>query len=199
MVNEAIVIATHNKDKFKELENILKSSGILIKSLIDFPEIGEIPETGETLEENALIKARTVYQLTGITTISDDTGLEVEALNGEPGIYSARWAGIDCSYEDNINKMIKKIKFINPNNRMAKFKTIMALVDKNREHITQGVIKGVILEETKGFGGFGYDPVFYIPAKGKTFAEMSDLEKGKISHRGLALKKMIEYLKNYYG
>ena len=193
-----IIIATHNNDKFYEFEKMLKPVGISIKSLSEFTEVGEIPETGKTLKENALIKAKTVYQLTGVTALSDDTGLEVVALNGEPGIYSARWAGINCNYEDNINKMIKKIKLINTNKRIAKFRTVMALVGKNREHITEGVIKGVILDKTKGFGGFGYDPVFYIPTKGKTFAEMSVLEKGKISHRGLALKKMIKHLKNYY-
>ena len=198
MRNKRIVIATHNKDKYNEMKIILESIGLSIKSLSDFPEIGEIPETGNTLKENALIKAKTVFQLTGLPALSDDTGLQVDAFNGEPGVYSARWAGDNCSYSDNVNKMIDKIKSINPENRTAQFRTVMAFVDEKREHIAEGIIKGRIIEEAKGVGGFGYDPVFYIPSKGKTFAEMSVLEKGKISHRGLALKNMLKHLKTFY-
>jgi XTP/dITP diphosphohydrolase len=198
MINNIIVIATHNKNKFSEMEFILKPLGMKIKSLYDFPEIGDIPETGDTLEENALIKAKTVFELTGISTLSDDTGLEVDALNGKPGVYSARWAGENCSYSDNVNKLINKIQTLPESKRNAQFRTVMAFVNKNTEHTEEGVIKGLILDSAKGVGGFGYDPVFYIPSKGKTFAEMSLDEKGKISHRGIALNNMLTYLKTNF-
>ena len=198
MENRAIIVATHNRDKFMEMKHKLSGLKIQVYSLKDFPEIGEIPETGQTLEENALIKARTVYDLTKIPALSDDTGLEVDALNGEPGVYSARWAGDDCTYADNVDKMINEIKVVPKNNRRAQFSTIMAFVDNNLEHIESGNIKGEILEEAKGVGGFGYDPVFYIPLEAKTFAEMSNEEKGKISHRGIALNKMILFLNKYF-
>lgn len=198
MKNNSIIIATHNKDKFSEMKGLLNSLNILVYSLADFPEIGEIPETGKTLEENALIKAQTVYDITNIPSLSDDTGLEVLALNNEPGVYSARWAGENCTYQDNVNKMIAEIKYIPENDRSAQFKTVMAFVDEKLEHIEKGSIQGHILDEAKGVGGFGYDPVFYIPMEGKTFADMSKEEKGKISHRGVALKKMVNYLKTYY-
>jgi len=198
MKNNTIVIATHNKNKLSEMKFILKPLGINIKSLFDFPEIGDIPETGNSLEENALIKAKTVFKLTGFSTLSDDTGLEVDVLNGEPGVYSARWAGENCSYSDNVNKLISKIKLISADRRNAQFRTVMAFVNKNVEHTEEGIIKGLILDTAKGVGGFGYDPVFYIPMKRKTFAEMSLDEKGKISHRGLALNNMLTYLKTNF-
>ncbi|MBC8197165.1 MAG: RdgB/HAM1 family non-canonical purine NTP pyrophosphatase [Candidatus Marinimicrobia bacterium] len=198
MKNNTIVIATHNKNKLSEMKFILKPLGMNIKSLFDFPEVGDIPETGNSLEENALIKAKTVYKLTGFSALSDDTGLEVDALNGEPGVYSARWAGENCSYSDNVNKLISKIKLISVYRRNAQFRTVMAFVNKNVEHTEEGIIKGLILDTAKGVGGFGYDPVFYIPMKRKTFAEMSLDEKGKISHRGLALNNMLTYLKTNF-
>ena len=198
MKNNTIVIATHNKNKLSEMKFILKPLGMKIKSLFDFPEIGDIPEIGNSLEENALIKARAVFELTGLSALSDDTGLEVDALNGEPGVYSARWAGENCSYLDNVKKLINKIKSIPLDKRNAQFRTVMAFVNKNVEHIEEGIIKGLILDTAKGVGGFGYDPVFYIPLKRKTFAEMSLDEKGKISHRGLALNNMLIYLKTNF-
>ncbi len=198
MKNNTIVIATHNKNKLSEMKFILKPLGMKIKSLFDFPEIGDIPEIGNSLEENALIKARAVFELTGLSALSDDTGLEVDALNGEPGVYSARWAGENCSYLDNVKKLINKIKSIPLDKRNAQFRTVMAFVNKNVEHTEEGIIKGLILDTAKGVGGFGYDPVFYIPLKRKTFAEMSLDEKGKISHRGLALNNMLIYLKTNF-
>lgn len=198
MKNNTIVIATHNKNKLSEMKFILKPLGMKIKSLFDFPEIGDIPETGNSLEDNAIIKARAVFELTGLSALSDDTGLEVNALNGEPGVYSARWAGENCSYSDNVNKLINKIKSISLDRRNAQFRTVMAFVNKNVEHTEEGIIKGLILDTAKGVGGFGYDPLFYIPLKRKTFAEMSLDEKGKISHRGLALNNMLTYLKTNF-
>ena len=182
-----IVVATHNKDKFKELYHGLKSLKIKLLSLEDFPEIGEIIEDGKTLEENALIKARTVNQLTSLPAISDDTGLFVDALNGDPGIYSARYAGENSTYLDNVNKMLHEMKNIPEGKRQAKFSTVMAYVDGKRELIDEGFVKGIISNKIKGIGGFGYDSIFYIRNKGKTFSEMSIEEKNLISHRSRAI------------
>ena len=182
-----IVVATHNEDKFKELYHGLKSLKIELLSLEDFPEIGEIIENGNTLEENALIKARTVNQLTSLPAISDDTGLFVDALNGNPGIYSARYAGENSTYLDNVNKMLHEMKNIPEGNRQAKFNTVMAYVDGKRELIAEGFVKGIISNKIKGIGGFGYDSIFYVCNKGKTFSEMSIKEKNLISHRSRAI------------
>jgi len=182
-----IVVATHNKDKFKELYHGLKSLKIELLSLEDFPEIGEIIENGNTLEENALIKARTVNQLTSLPAISDDTGLFVDALNGDPGIYSARYAGENSTYLDNVNKMLHEMKNIPEGKRQAKFSTVMAYVDGKRELIAEGFVKGIISNKIKGIGGFGYDSIFYVCNKGKTFSEMSIEEKNLISHRSRAI------------
>jgi len=182
-----IVVATHNKDKFKELYHGLKSLKIELLSLEDFPEIGEIIENGNTLEQNALIKARTVNQLTSLPAISDDTGLFVDALNGDPGIYSARYAGENSTYLDNINKMLHEMKNIPEGKRQANFSTVMAYVDGKRELIAEGFVKGIISNKIKGIGGFGYDSIFYVCNKGKTFSEMSIEEKNLISHRSRAI------------
>ena len=182
-----IVVATHNEDKFKELYHGLKLLKIELLSLEDFPEIGEIIENGNTLEENALIKARTVNQLTSLPAISDDTGLFVDALNGDPGIYSARYAGENSTYLDNVNKMLHEMKNIPEGKRQAKFSTVMAYVDGKRELIAEGFVKGIISNKIKGIGGFGYDSIFYVCNKGKTFSEMSIKEKNLISHRSRAI------------
>ena len=182
-----IVVATHNKDKFKELYHGLKSLKIELLSLEDFPEIGEIIENGNTLEQNALIKARTVNQLTSLPAISDDTGLFVDALNGDPGIYSARYAGENSTYLDNVNKMLHELKNVPEDQRQAKFSTVMAYVDGKMELIAEGFVKGIISNKIKGIGGFGYDSIFYVCNKGKTFSEMSIEEKNLISHRSRAI------------
>ncbi len=196
-----LVIATHNKDKFKELFLGLKSLELKLRSLNDFPEIGEIIEDGDTLEENALIKARTVFKLTGLPSISDDTGLEVAALNCQPGIYTARYAGENCSYSDNVNKMMDEMKLVPWESRNAEFKTYMAYVDKHVELTACGVVKGKIDKKIKNVGGFGYDPIFYVSEYKRTFSEMSIEEKNKISHRGKAIKaiklKLIKHLNQF--
>ena len=189
-----IVLATHNKDKQAELSKALNFKGVNILSLLDFPNIGEIIEDGKTLKDNALIKANTVYKITGLPSISDDTGLEIDALNGEPGVYSARYAGENCSYLDNVNKVLHMMSGVPFSSRRAQFKTVMAFVSDKTELVSEGSVKGLITEELKGIGGFGYDPVFYIPGMMKTFAEMSIEEKNKISHRGKATKNMISLL-----
>jgi len=183
-----IVLATHNKDKCKELQNSLLELNVQLLSLFDFPKIGEIIEDGITLEENALIKAREVNKITGLPSLADDTGLEVDFLGGKPGVYTARYAGENCTYMDNVNKLLHDMK--ESNNRNAEFKTVIAFVDKNVELVAFGSVKGLITKKIKGVGGFGYDPVFYIEKQGKTFAEMKIEEKNKISHRALAIEKM---------
>ena len=190
-----IVIATHNPDKKKEILISLRELGVNILFLDNFPEIGEIEETGSTLLENSLIKARTVSAITGIPAIADDTGLEVDALNGAPGIYSARYAGINVSYEDNVRKLLSEMSSTDMDSRTARFRTVVSFHSTNKELWTEGVIEGSITMGAIGTGGFGYDPVFRVEQNGKTFAEMTRREKNKISHRGVALEKMCKLLK----
>ena len=186
-----IVLATHNRDKCQEIASILSDFLIDILTLDDFPEIGEIIEDGNSLEENALIKARTVFKETKLPSWADDTGLEVDALNGEPGIYSARYSGENCSYADNVDKLIRNMLSVPQNNRTAQFKTAIAFVCENMELVSEGSVEGLITSKPKGVGGFGYDSVFYIPEKGKTYSEMNMKEKNQISHRGKAINNMI--------
>ena len=192
-----IVLATQNRDKREELQEALSEFTVKILSLNDFPFIGEIEEVGQTLQENSMIKAKTVHNLTQLPVIADDTGLEVEALNGAPGIYSARYAGEDVTYEDNVNKLLAEMENIPLENRKAQFRTVISFVDKDRELWTEGRIKGIIGESAKGKNGFGYDPVFFVPELEKTFSELSIGEKNRISHRGLAMKKFRILLREY--
>ena len=145
-----------------------------------------------------ILKAREVFKKTGLPTISDDTGLEVDALDGNPGVYTARYAGEECSYEDNVNKLIKDMHKVPMPNRGAIFKTVMVFKDENEELIVEGVVKGIISREARGEDGFGYDPIFYVPKNNKTFAEMTMNEKNKISHRGNAIRNLINELKTRY-
>ena len=190
-----IVIATHNPDKKKEIMIVLHELEVNLLSLDNFPEIGEIEETGSTLLENSLIKARTVFAKTGMPAIADDTGLEVDALNGAPGIYSARYAGINVSYEENVRKLLSEMSSIEMESRTARFRTVISYYSLNKELWTNGVIEGSITKNPIGEKGFGYDPVFRVLKTGKTFAEMTKQEKNKISHRGVALNKMCNMLK----
>ena len=190
-----VVIATHNRDKMKEIQGAIRDLGWEVISLYDFPDIREIEENGKTLEENALIKAREVFEKTGLPTISDDTGLEVDALDGAPGVYTARYAGEDCSYSDNVNKMLKEMSKVPMPNRGALFKTVMVFKDENTELIVEGVVKGKISRESRGDDGFGYDPIFYVTEYDKTFSEMTMSEKNKISHRGNAINNLINSIK----
>ena len=195
ILDKEIVLATHNPDKKKEIMIALRELGVNILSLDSFPEIGEIEETGSTLLENSLLKARTVSAVTGKPAIADDTGLEVDALNGAPGIYSARYAGINVSYEDNVRKLLSEMSSFDMGSRTARFRTVVSFHSSNEELWTEGVIEGSITMNAIGKGGFGYDPVFRVRKTGKTFAEMTRQEKNRISHRGLALEKMCQLLK----
>ena len=185
-----IVLATHNKGKMSEINNLLSSSYEVL-TLDHFPNIKEIPETGKTLKENAFIKARTVFEMTGLPSLADDTGLEVEALGGDPGVYSARYAGEQASYQDNCEKLLKNMMRVPKEDREAKFRTVIAYKDDNRELSCDGSVKGEIAQSPKGSFGFGYDSVFYYPPLEKTFAELSEEEKNSISHRGRALRKFL--------
>ena len=185
-----IVLATHNRGKMSEINNLLSSSYEVL-TLDHFPNIKEIPETGKTLKENAFIKARTVFEMTGLPSLADDTGLEVEALGGEPGVFSARYAGEQASYQDNCEKLLKNMMRVPKEDREAKFRTVIAYKDDNRELSCDGSVKGEIAKSPKGSFGFGYDSVFYYPPFEKTFAELSEEEKNSISHRGRALRKFL--------
>lgn len=191
-----IVLATHNHDKEIELQHSLRGLGVEICSLSEYPDIGDIEETGTTLLENSLLKAHTVHDRTGLPAIADDTGLEVDALDGAPGVYSARFAGADATYEDNLNKLLFSMEEVSEERRSARFRTVISFVDGNQELWTEGHIDGKIIDFPRGNAGFGYDPVFYIPQLEKTFAELSTEEKNKISHRGLALQKLRKILIN---
>ncbi|MFQ6678186.1 MAG: XTP/dITP diphosphatase [Fidelibacterota bacterium] len=193
-----IILASHNPHKVEELKSVLRDLSVEIKTLGDYPNIGEIKETGSTLEENALLKAQTVNRLTGIPAIADDTGLEVDALNGEPGVYSARYAGMRATYEDNVQKLLEKMSNIEVKKRTARFRTIVAFVDGETELMAEGKIDGIISLEPKGSSGFGYDPLFYLPEMNCTFAELSAEQKNKISHRGLAMQKLQKHLSAYW-
>jgi len=193
-----LVLATHNFHKKTEMYTLLAPLGISIVGLDDFPQIGDIEETGTTLLENSLIKARSVHQITGLPSLADDTGLEVDALDGAPGVYSARFAGENPTYGDNINKLLSKLDGVSSEKRTARFRTVIAFVDGKMELFTEGIIEGLITVEPRGYDGFGYDPIFLPETESKTFAEMSQERKNQISHRGRALARMQIKLNNYF-
>ncbi|MDD5687953.1 MAG: RdgB/HAM1 family non-canonical purine NTP pyrophosphatase [Elusimicrobia bacterium] len=191
LLKNKIVLATQNKDKIREIKEIL-GSRFKIVTLKRFPEI---VEDRKTLEENAIKKAKTINKLTKELTLADDSGLEVDFLNGKPGVRSARFAGSNCSYEDNNRKLLKLLKDVPYKKRKAKFKTVVAIVfPDGRVKTAEGSVLGYITEKPKGTNGFGYDPVFYSPKLKKTFAEIITTEKNKISHRAIAFKKAKQIL-----
>jgi XTP/dITP diphosphohydrolase len=194
-----LILATHNPHKREELRKILFAelgNSIEVLTLEDIlPPIGDIEETGTTLEENALIKARTVHEITKLPTVADDTGLEVSALNGAPGVYSARYSGENATYASNVSKLLAAMQ--GKEDRNAKFSTVIAYIDEQSDaHLFRGETVGIIGREPHGTNGFGYDPIF-VPqeAQNKTYAEMTDEEKNAISHRGRALRAFIQYMR----
>ena len=189
-----IVLATHNRGKMKEMSSILAHLPVKLLTLDDFPQIGEIPETGETLKENAFIKAETVHQKTGLPALADDTGLEVVALDGAPGVHSSRYDGETATFEDNCRKMLQEMDGIPAEERTAQFHTVIAFVSDSGNEWTEGMVEGRILEKKRGDGGFGYDPLFYYPPLKKTFAELNSEQKNNISHRGKALRNFCQIL-----
>jgi XTP/dITP diphosphohydrolase len=189
-----LVFATNNKNKLKEARAILKDK-VDVVSLADIQCFDDIDETASTLEGNALIKARYIYEHYHQNCFSDDTGLEIPALSGEPGVYSARYAGEDKDSNANMQKVLDKLK--DKDNRSAQFRTVIALIIDGKEYSFEGIVKGEITKEKHGNSGFGYDPIFRPEESSLTFAEMPLDEKNKISHRGRALEKLNEFLKAY--
>lgn len=191
---KTFVLATHNRDKIKEFKAKLGNE-IDLKTLDDFPDMPDVVEDGETLPENAGKKAREIHAYTGLPTIADDTGLEVDALDGAPGVYSSRFAGEDVTYAQNVDKLLDELKNIPVEQRTARFRTSIAFADKNERWQVQGCVEGLITEKRHVEDGFGYDPVFYYIPASKTFAELDLKEKNKISHRGKAITALLEKLK----
>lgn len=187
-----LVFATHNENKLKEVKKLLPEFVELI-SLTDMGCKEEIPETGTTIEENAVIKSRFVYERYHTNCFSDDSGLEVDVLDGKPGVLSARYAGEPKNDQRNIQKLLEALK--KENNRKARFKTVISLIMNGREFLFEGIINGNITNEPIGSGGFGYDPVFIPDGSSKTFAQMDLSEKNKISHRALAIDRLVEFIK----
>lgn len=186
-----IIFATNNLNKIREISNILGNSFKLL-SLKDINLEEEIPENEPTLEGNALQKARHIFRATGKNVFADDTGLEVEALNGRPGVHSARFAGINKDSEANIDKLLLLLE--NMTNRNARFRTVIALIYDKKEYLFEGVVDGKIITERRGTEGFGYDPVFIPEGLTSTFAEMKLEEKNKISHRAIAIERLRDFL-----
>ena len=192
---DKIVFATTNEGKVKEIKEILEGFPVEVVSMKEMNITTDIEENGTTFEENSLIKAREISKLTGLPALADDSGLEVDYLNGEPGIYSARYLGKDTDYNYKNNYIIDRLKEAEDKERSARFICVISLVlPDGREFVKKGVMEGRIGYEIKGENGFGYDPIFYLPEYGKTSAELSSDEKNKISHRGKALRAMKEVI-----
>lgn len=186
-----LVFASNNQNKIAEIKQMLPKS-IELLSLEDIGCTEDIPETAETIEGNAILKANYVTEKYGYPCFADDTGLEVEVLNGEPGVYSARYAGEQKNANNNMDKLLHNLK--DKSNRRAQFKTIITLNINNEQHLFEGIIKGEIISEKRGTKGFGYDPIFVPEGFSTTFAEMEMSEKAKLSHRGIATRKLISFL-----
>ena len=188
-----LVFASNNKHKLDEVKSAL-GAGFKVVSLSDIHCYDDIPEDHDTLEENAVQKVRYIYQKYHKNCFSDDTGLEIEALDGRPGVYSARYAGEHCSFEDNMQKVLSEMDGIS--NRRACFRTVIALILDGKEYLFEGQVDGIILQEKQGQQGFGYDPIFQPIESTLSFAEMDLEEKNKISHRGRAIEKLVLFLSN---
>jgi XTP/dITP diphosphohydrolase len=186
-----IVFVTNNPHKLEEIRNAVNKD-FTITGLAENGIQEDIPETSDTLEGNAIEKAKYIFTKYGLNCFADDTGLEVEALDGHPGVYSARYAGPQCSSRNNVRKLLKEME--KKHNRRARFRTVIAYIEEGKTKIFEGVIKGSITRETHGNKGFGYDPVFRPENSDKTFAEMSLEKKNQISHRARALQKFVAYL-----
>ena len=195
MIRE-LVLATRNRHKVIELVALLGDLDIKIRTLDEFPGAPEVVEDGDTCEANAVKKARAIAEFTGLSAVADDTGLEVDALDGRPGIYAARYAGEDATYEDNCRKLLRELMGVPREQRTARFLTVAAIALPSGEiRVAQGTLDGVIAEEASGTLGFGYDPVFLIPELGKTLAQLSANEKNRISHRAKAFTQARDLLR----
>ncbi|MCZ8197624.1 MAG: non-canonical purine NTP diphosphatase [Flavobacterium sp.] len=188
-----LVFASNNQNKIKEIQLLVPNS-IEIMSLKDIGCTEDIPETADTIEGNAILKANYVTEKYGFNCFADDSGLEIDALNGEPGVFSARYAGEPKDDSKNIDKVLKNLK--DKTNKNANFKTVICLNINGKQHLFTGIVNGKIIENRVGDNGFGYDPIFVADGYSKTFAELSIEEKSTISHRGKAVKKLVEFCKN---
>jgi XTP/dITP diphosphohydrolase len=194
-----LVLATNNKDKIREIKHLLDDLPVTVLTSEDFLEFPDPEETGATLEENAILKARAISEFCGLPALADDSGLEVDALGGAPGVFSSRYAGPDVTYRDNNEKLLRDLRGVPPEKRMARFRCVIALAwDKDNIETVEGFASGYIADDIVGDKGFGYDPVFFYPPRGKRFSEMTLEEKNLVSHRGLALQEartlIIEHL-----
>jgi XTP/dITP diphosphohydrolase len=188
-----LLLATTNRGKIRELRRILGEEGIELIGLGEWAT--EVEETGETFAENALLKARYFHEVSGLPTIADDSGLAVDALNGAPGVYSARYAGPGASDLDRIHKLLDEIKDVPAEHRGARFVCVAAIVWNGGERTFAAEAEGRLLKEATGEGGFGYDPIFYYEPMQKSFAELSEAEKAAVSHRGQAFRQLVQWLK----
>ena len=190
-----IVIASSNKHKVSEISINIQPFFDTVLSFSDFPEIGEIIEDGTTIEENSFIKSRASFNHTGLPSVADDTILEVDFLNGEPGLLTARYAGKNATYKQNMNKLLKELNGVEEKMRTARFRTIISYVDGINDFYVEGICEGIILNNEIGSKGFGYDPIFYSSQLNMSLAQMSSSVKNKISHRGLAIRNFITQIK----
>jgi XTP/dITP diphosphohydrolase len=194
MIRE-LVLATRNRHKVTELVALLRDLGITIRSLDEFPDAPDVVEDGATCEANAIKKAAAIAEFTGLPAVADDTGLEVDALGGRPGVYAARYAGEGATYEDNCQKLLRELMGVPRERRTARFVTVAAIALPSGDvQVAQGTLDGTIAEEASGTVGFGYDPVFFVPALGKTLAQLSADQKNKISHRAKAFTQAKDLL-----
>lgn len=197
MISE-LVLATRNRHKGHELAALLGDLGVTIRTLDEFPDAPEVAEDGDTCEANAIKKARVIAEFTGLPAVADDTGLEVDALDGRPGVYAARYAGEGATYEDNCRKLLRELAGVPRERRTARFLTVAAIaLPSDGVRVAHGALNGMIAEEASGALGFGYDPLFLIPKLGKTLAQLSPEEKNKVSHRAKAFSKMREIVRSY--
>ena len=190
-----IVIASANNHKVSEISIKIQPFFDQILSLADFPEIGEIIEDGNTVEENSFIKSKAAFEYTKIASVADDTILEVDALNGDPGLFTARYAGENATYEENMTKLLEQLDGIEDSARTARFRTIISYVNGEDDFHVEGIIEGKILNNRVGNNGFGYDPIFYSTEFNLSLAEMDSDLKNRISHRGLAIEKFVSKIK----
>ncbi|MBB6445640.1 XTP/dITP diphosphatase [Bacillus benzoevorans] len=190
-----VIIATKNPGKAREFVKMFEPYNVEVKTLLDFPEFAEIEETGKTFEENAILKAETVCKQLGEMAIADDSGIMVDALEGRPGIFSARYAGENKDDEANNDKLLGELKDVPEVKRTARYYCALAFaVPGKRTIIVNGTCEGVMISDRRGINGFGYDPLFYLPERGKTMAEITPQEKNEISHRAKALRKLEDHL-----
>ena len=195
-----IILATQNQGKIRELQELLVDKGIEVLSLLDVPEWEDVEENGETFADNAALKARAAVKRTGLIALADDSGLEVDALGGAPGVYSARYAGEPKDDQRNNDKLLHQLETTSDDKRTARFRCALVMATPSgKEYLTEGAVEGQIIRQRRGQEGFGYDPIFYLPEYSRTMAELTMTEKNKLSHRAQAFRKVIPILQALNG